>query len=141
MDIEVGSNLYRNSDGTIEIEGVPQIQVARHPSTGALLVNFALFDSNGRMLAKVVDSTLVFNERRAYDLSKTAGSVAVKEAASDKVLLKIEVKSPGIVSFSEGEFHTMKGHLLEVSAKQWKIDKQVKNGLTCDAKGGAVSIG
>lgn len=141
MDIEVGSNLYRNSDGTIEIEGVPQIQVARHPSTGALLVNFALFDSNGRMLAKVVDSTLVFNERRAYDLSKTAGSVAVKEAVSDKVLLKIEVKSPGVVSFSEGEFHTMKGHLLEVSAKQWKIDKQVKNGLTCDAKGGAVSIG
>lgn len=141
MDIEVGSNLYRNSDGTIEIEGVPQIQVARHPSTGALLVNFALFDSNGRMLAKVVDSTLVFNERRAYDLSKTAASVAVKEAASDKVLLKIEVKSPGVVSFSEGEFHTMKGHLLEVSAKQWKIDKRVKNGLTCDAKGGAVSIG
>jgi len=57
------------------------------------------------------------------------------------VLLKIEVKSPGVVSFSEGEFHTMKGHLLEVSAKQWKIDKQVKNGLTCDANGGAVLIG
>ena len=26
MDLEVGSNLYRNTDGTIEIEGVPQIQ-------------------------------------------------------------------------------------------------------------------
>ena len=45
MDVEVGSNLYRNSDGTIEIEGVPQIQVTQHPSTGALLVNFALFDT------------------------------------------------------------------------------------------------
>ncbi len=28
MDIEIGSNLYRNSNGTIEIEGVPQIEVA-----------------------------------------------------------------------------------------------------------------
>jgi len=35
----------------------------------------------------------------------------------------------------------MKGHLLEVSAKEWKIDKQKKSGLTHDAKGGAVSIG
>jgi len=32
MDLEVGSNLYQNTDGTIEIEGVPQIQVALKPS-------------------------------------------------------------------------------------------------------------
>jgi hypothetical protein len=141
MDIEIGSNLYRNSDGTIEVEGVPQIHVARHPSTGALLVSFALFDSNGRMLAKIVDSTLMFNERRAYGVSKTAQSVAVKEAASDKVLLQLDVKTSGVVSLSKGEFHTMKGHLLQVSANDWKIDKQVKSGQTVDAKGGAASIG
>jgi hypothetical protein len=34
----------------------------------------------------------------------------------------------------------MKGHLLEVSAKEWKLDKQVKSGQTVDAKGGAVLI-
>lgn len=141
MDIEVGSNLYRNSDGTIEIEGVPQIQVARHPSTGALLVNFALFDADGRMLAKVVDSTLMFNERRAYDVNKTANSLAVTEAASGKVLLQVEVKLPDVVSFSKGEFHTMKGHLFEVSAKEWKIGKEAKSGQTVDTNGGAVSIG
>ncbi|MBH0181484.1 MAG: hypothetical protein HP490_07375 [Nitrospira sp.] len=140
MDIEVGSNLYRNTDGTIEIEGVPQIEVVRHPSTGALLVNFALFDSIGRMLAKMVDSTLMFNDRRAYEVSKTAESVAVKEIASNKVLLKMEVKSSGVVFFSQGEFHTIKGHLLEVSAKEWKLDKQVKSGQTIDAKGAAVMI-
>jgi len=141
MDVEVGSNLYSNSDGTIEIEGVPQIQVSLHPSTGALLVNFALFDSAGRMLAKVVDSTMMFNERRAYDLTKTAKSLAVKEAASGKILLQLDLKAPNVVSFSKGEFHTTKGHLLEVSAKEWKVDKQKKSGLTHDAKGGAVSIG
>lgn len=141
MDVEVGSNLYRNSDGTIEIEGVPQIQVAQHPSTGALLINFALFDQTGRMLAKVVDSTMMFNERRAYDLTKTPKSVAIKETASGKVLLQFDLKAPNVVSFSKGEFHTVKGHLLQVSAKEWKIDKQQKSGLDQDVKGGAVLIG
>lgn len=141
MDVEVGSNRYRNSDGTIEIEGVPQIQVAQHPTTGALLINFALFDQTGRMLAKVVDSTMMFNERRAYDLTKTPKSVAIKETASGKVLLQIELKDPNVVSFSKGEFHTVKGHLLQVSAKEWKIDKQQKSGLDQDVKGGAVLIG
>ena len=55
MDVEVGSNLYRNSDGTIEIEGVPQIAIALKPSTNTLLINFALFDHAGVMKAKLVD--------------------------------------------------------------------------------------
>ncbi len=84
MDIEIGSNLYKNFNGTIEVEGVPQLQVSRHPSTGALLVNFALFDSNGRMLAKVVDSTLMFNERRAYELAKTDKRLTMKEVDSGR---------------------------------------------------------
>lgn len=141
MDIEIGSNLYRNSNGTIEIEGVPQIQVACHPSTGKLLVNFALFDSNGRMLAKVVDSTLMFNERRAYELTTTNNSMAMKEADSGKILLQFEVKASDVVSFSRGEFHTMKGRLFHVSPTEWKIEKQQKSGLLQDVKGGAVSIG
>ncbi|MBH0201312.1 MAG: hypothetical protein HP496_03160 [Nitrospira sp.] len=137
MDIDIGSNFYRNANGTIEVEGVPQIQLTRHPTTGALLVSFALFDSTGKMLAKVVDSTMMFNERRAYELT----IVAVKETESGKTLLHLEVKAPELVSFSRGEFHSMKGHLLQVSPTEWKIDKQRKSGLTQDAKGGAVSIG
>lgn len=141
MDIEVGSNLYRNSNGTIEIEGVPQIQLARHAATGALLVNFALFDSTGRMLAKLVDSALMFNERRAYEVTKTNSSLTMKEVGSGKILLKIEAKAPDMVSFSQGEFHTIKGRLLQVSSTQWQIDKQQKSGSTQDAQGGSVSIG
>jgi len=141
MDLEVGSNIYRNSDGVIEVEGVPQIQVTQHPSTGALLVNFALFDSSGRMLAKVVDSTMMFNERRAYDLTKTPKSVAIKEAASGKILLQMDLKAPNVVTWTKGEFHTVKGHLLEVTSKEWKIDKQQKSGLNQDTNGGAVLIG
>ena len=141
MDIEIGSNLYRNFNGTIEVEGVPQIHVARHPSTGVLLVNFALFDSNGRMLAKMIDSTMMFNERRAYDVTKTDKSVAIKEAASGKILLQLDAKSAEVVSFSRGEFHTMKGRLLHVSPTEWKLEKQQQSGLTQDTCGGPVSIG
>jgi hypothetical protein len=141
MDVEIGSNVYRNSDGTIEIEGVPQMQLSQHPSNGALLVNFALFDQNGRMLAKVVDSTLMFNERRVYDLAKTSNSLTLKDTTSGKVLLQLDLKAPNTVVFSRGEFHTVKGHLLEVTAKEWKVDKQRKSGLTHDANGGAVTLG
>ncbi|MGE3976729.1 MAG: hypothetical protein AB7F94_04010 [Nitrospira sp.] len=141
MDIEIGSNLYRNSNGTIEVEGVPQIEVTRHPSTGSLLVTCALFDSNGRLLAKMVDSTMMFNDRRAYELTKTNNSVTLKDTESGTILLHFEMKTSDVVSLSKGEFYTMKGRLLHVSPTEWKLEKQQTSGLTRDAEGGAVSIG
>jgi len=140
MNLEVGSNVYRNTDGTIEVEGVPLIQVAQHPSTGAILLNFALFDQTGKMLVKLVDSTIMFNERRAYDVTKTPKTVTLKESNSGKVLLQFDVKAPNVVVFSKGDSHD-EGHLLEVSSKEWKIDKLRASGTTQDASGGAVKLG
>ena len=139
MDLEVGSNLYQNTDGTIENEGVPQIQVAVKPN--ALLINFAVFDANGKMTAKLVDSTLMFNDRRAYEVTKAPSRVTLTHIESRNIVLQMEVKKPDLVAFTKGEFHSVKGHLFEVSPTEWKVDKQRSSGTTQDVQGGAVKIG
>jgi hypothetical protein len=141
MDVEVGSNLYRNTDGMIEIEGVPQIQVALKPTTGDLLVTFALFDAVGKVTAKLVDSTLMINERRAYEVHKTPKSLLLTHPASGMVILQMDVKAPDVVAFTKGEFHTIKGHVIQVSPVEWKIDKLRASGTTHDLKGGSVILG
>ena len=141
MDMEVGSNLYRNTDGMIEIEGIPQIQVALKPTTGALFVNFALFDADGKVTAKLVDSTLMINERRAYEVNKTPKSLLLTHPASGTVVLQLDVTSPDVVAFTKGEFHTIKGHVIQVSSVEWKIDKLRASGTTHDLKGGSVVLG
>ncbi|MEY4704170.1 MAG: hypothetical protein RL042_366 [Nitrospirota bacterium] len=141
MDVEVGSNLYRNTDGTIEVEGIPQIQLALKPTTGALLVNFALFDAGGKVTAKLNDSTLMINEKRAYEVSKTPKSLELIHLASGNIILKMELKAPDLVAFTKGAFHTIKGHLFEVSPTEWKIDKLRASGTTQDLNGGSVVLG
>ena len=141
MDVEVGSNMYHNTDGMIEIEGVPQIQVALKPITGALLVNFALFNAEGKVTAKLNDSTLMINERRAYDVTKTPKSLLLTHVESGTVILQMEVKTPDVVAFTKGEFHTLKGHVIRISSTEWNIDKLRASGTTHDVKGGAVVLG
>ena len=141
MNLEVGTDLFQNTDGTIEIEGVPQIQITLKPSNNGLLINFAMFDESGKMLAKMVDSTLSFNERRAYEVTNSGSQVTLTHVASKNVVLQVEIKKPNVVSFTKGGFHSVKGHLLEVSSTRWKIDKQQSSGTTIDAKGGAAKIG
>ena len=141
MDLEVGSNLYRDTDGMIEIEGVPQIQVALKPATGDLLVTFALFDAGGKVTAKLIDSTLMINERRAYEVNRTPKSLRLTHSASGTVILQLDVKAPGVVAFTKGEFHTMKGHVIHVSPTEWNIDKRRASGVVEDRKGGSVILG
>ncbi len=141
MDVEVGSNVYRNTDGMIEIEGIPQIQITLKPNTGALLVNFALFDVNGKVTAKLNDSTLMINEKRAYDVIKTPKSLLLTHPASGTVVLQMDLKASDVVAFTKGEFHTIKGHVIQVSATEWKIEKLRASGTIQDVKGGSVVLG
>ena len=60
---------------------------------------------------------------------------------SKRVVLQMDVKGPDLVVFSKGGFHSVKGHMVEVSTKEWKVDKQKASGTTQDVKGGSVKIG
>ena len=65
----------------------------------------------------------------------------MKESTTGKVLVQFDVKAPNVITFSQGEVPTIKGHLLEVSAKEWKLDKQRASGVTKDLNGGPITIG
>jgi len=141
MDLEIGSNLYRNTDGTVEIEGVPQMTVVLKKPEGPVLLNFVMFDEVGRVIAKIVDSTMAFNERRAHELEKTQTCLVVKHSESGKVVFQAEVKQPGRVAISQGDFITIKGHRIEILPHEWRVEKTKMSGGDADMNGGAVLLG
>lgn len=141
MDLEIGSNVYRNTDGTVEVEGVPQLTVTLGTPDGPPIVNFVTFDSGGRMTSKMVESTMQFNERRAMDLAKTPAGIKLTHTESGTVVLHVETKSPNYVVVKQANFVTVKGHTLEVSLVDWRVDKRRMSGTDTDVKGGAVAIG
>jgi hypothetical protein len=141
MDLEIGSNVYRDTDGTVEVEGVPQLTVTLQKPEGPPLVNFVTFDETGRLTSKIVDNTMAFNERRAFELHKLPAGLKLTHTESGKVILHVEMKAPNHVVVKQAKFITVKGHTLEVSPTEWKVEKRRMSGGSTDAKGGAVAIG
>jgi predicted methyltransferase len=140
MDVQIGSSLYTNTDGTVEVDGLPQIILSKKPS-GGLLVNFVVYDEVGRVIAKVVDSTMAFNERRAHDVTRTPSGLMITHLDSGKTLLKVEAAGDGPAKITLANFLTVKGHVLEVSPTEWRIDKKRVANQTVDAQGTAAVIG
>ncbi len=141
MDLVIGSNLFKNTNGVVEIEGVQQFNLSVKPSSGHILLNFVLFDQTGRMVAKLVDSTLAFNERRAYEVNKTPTSVELKEIESGAVVIRASRGTDERVTIDRGQFWTIKGHRCTITPAECKIDKHSLSKEETDANGGKSSLG
>ena len=142
MDIEIGTNVYRNTNGTIEVQGVAQIEVKlKMGGASPIRVSYAHFDGTGKMTAKLVESAFAINERRALEVVKSQTELLVKNSETDETVLQMELTAPDVIAIRKAGFFTIKGQKLEVTSEEWRIDKQRSARSTHDAKGGAVAIG
>ena len=139
MDIQIGAHLYRNSNGTIEVEGVPQIDIEPRSSGGFPRVNFALFD-NGKMPAKLTNSTLAINEGQAYALERSPTSLVMRHQESGKEILNMTLEENGRLVISQGEFCTLKGHTLTITPLEWTLEKTTVAEGETDVQGKAVPL-
>lgn len=140
MDIQVGQHVYRNTDGTIEIEGALQIEIELRKGSPPR-VNFAIFDKVGKIPAKLMNSTFTINEGSAYALTKSPTSLSITHQETGTDVLNLEVESENKVVISKGHFHTLKGHDIIITPTEWTIEKTtVKEGET-DMKGKSASLG
>ena len=141
MDIQVGRHVYRNTDGTIEIDGALQIEISLKGSGIPPQVTFAIFNGAGKMPATVQNNNFTINEGSAYSLTKSPTSLVITHSESSTEILNLTVESENKVVISKGNFHTLKGSIINITPDEWTIEKTtVKDGET-DMKGKSASLG
>jgi hypothetical protein len=140
MDVEIGSNVYTNTDGTIEVEGVPQLSLALARPEGPLLINFIMYDDTGKIAVKLVNSAMAFNQRRAYELAKASDGLVLTNTDDGTVILHAQLVQ-GRAVVRQGRFRTIRGHTLDITADEWKVDRLRMSKETKDLGGKSVQIG
>ncbi len=141
MDIQIGQHVYRNTDGTIEIEGALQIEITLRGGGAPPQLNFAIFDAVGKIPGKLMSSNFTVNEGSAYSLSKSPTSLVITHPESGTEVLNIAVESENKVVISKGKFHTLKGHTVIITPEDWTIEKTTVTKGETDMKGKGVSLG
>ncbi len=142
MDVKVGPHWYRNSNGIVEIEGLPQIELQLRKTGGSpVRVNFAIFDNIGKLHAKIEANSLVINQQGAYQLDRVENGLILTNRGDKKRVLAINVTGADQVEIPEGEFYTLKGHLLKITPNEWSVEKTSEKSGETDVKGKAVAVG
>ncbi len=93
------------------------------------------------MPAKLQNNYFSINEGSAYSLTKSQTSLVITHLESSMEILNLTAESGNKVVISKGNFYTLKGHIINITPKEWTIEKTTVQEGETDMKGKAASLG
>lgn len=141
MELNIGSNIIRNTSGVLNVSGKNQIFLEMGERDQQLLVSMDIYDSGARHIAKLKRNSWVFNNNDIYDITTQPLSLKLINTDTNESVVEIKVVDQDKIEIPYGNFYTHTGTLLEITPNHWKIGGLTMSGNTIDSCGSAVGIG
>ena len=151
MELNIGSNIFRNTNGVLALQGKEQIVLEMKPDHTQLLLTMDLYDAEGSHLAHLRRNSWAFNEKNRFQLSTSPVALSLftdpvwlrlTDKETGEMVLEVSVVDKERVHVLRGKFHTHKGKLVEITSHYCRmIGGITKFGDVADVRGGAVVIG
>lgn len=151
MDLTIGSNSFRNTNGVLTIHGKEQIVLEVASESDQILLTMDLYNASGRQVAHLRRNEWKFNvdDRFAFSAAPASPSLyggapwlKLVDKETGETVLEATATDREKVQIIEGKLYTHKGQLLEITSHLCRIAGVVTMfGDTRDVRGGAIVIG
>lgn len=151
MELNIGSNIFRNVDGIIKIEGKEQIVLQIAPEENRLLLTMDLYDTNGQHIAHLRKNVWAFNTKNRFDLQMSPVapslysfpvSLHLKDNETGDVVFTAKLVEKNRLHIPEGRVFSHKGQLLEITPHCYRFPGKPRMfGGVQDLRGGTIAIG
>jgi len=151
LELHIGSNVFRATNGVIKLQGKEQIVLEVRPNPPALLLTMDFYDEHGRRIGHLRRNTL-----SAAGASRFAVSMNTPPDATldDPLTVTVSDRTTGIqvidvylfqrrkIRVTTGNFHTHKGELVSISPHYCRIGAGLTIfGDVIESRGGVAAIG
>ena len=140
MELNIGSNLIRNTSGVLRVQGKEQafLEIG---DDGQLLLTMDVYDSNRNHVAKLRRNAWAFNNKERFEVTTSPKSLQLIDKESGAVVVEVKVLDKGNIQIARGDFYTHMGNRLEITLQYWRIAGITMSDNIIDSCGGAVEIG
>lgn len=151
LELLVGSNVFRTTNGVIKLQGKEQIVLEVQSTPPSLLLTMDFYDEQGQRIGHLRRNQLSIAGAKRYAVSVTAASdatldnpltVTVSDRMTGTAVLEVYLFQWRKIRITNANFHTHKGELVSVSPHYCRIGTGLtKFGDVVECRGEAVSIG
>jgi hypothetical protein len=151
LELRIGSNIFRSTNGVVTIHGKEQLVIEAKPEQGLLLATLDLYNERGTRIAHLRRNVLTVNERGRFTVEVPLGqhlstvapsSVRVMDLQSGDVVLEARMTSDSKVDLAWGKLYSHKGMIVEITPHYCRIDSHTTLfGNIVEARGGPAVLG
>ena len=146
LELRIGSNIFRNTNGVVTIHGKEQLVVELKPELGQLLITLDLYNEQGIRNAHLRRNVLTLNERGRFAVETSHGqtlpAIQLSDLQSGDLALEVHMMSVHRVDLVCGKLFSHKGMPVEITPHYCRIGSHTTLfGEILDMRGGPAILG
>ncbi len=141
MNIQLGTNTLRNTNGTFLAHGKEQIRIEWLEEEKTLALTMGVFMPTGTEVATLKHNVWETNPNDRFQLTSTPEMLKVEDTTLKTVVMEIQKTENNVVNIPSAKFYTSKGTLSEISAEWWRVGNKMElTGIDTDLEGGGIEL-
>lgn len=150
MDLNIGSNIYRNTSGILKIQGREQIVLEIRGEEKPLFLTMDFYDAQGAHLAHLRRNVWAFNYTNRFEIQTSQGPqslftypalVRIIDKETGDTAVEVRLVEKESIHIPHGKFYSHKGQLLEITPHCLRVPGFPSLfGNVLDVRGGPVAI-
>jgi hypothetical protein len=141
MDIELGTNTLRNTNGVFIAHGEEQVHLEWLEEEKKLALSMGVYMPTGTEVARLKRNVWETNPGDRFVLTELPDMVKVEDTTLHTVVMEIHKKDHQKVVIPAAKFYTSKGTLSEVSSEWWRVGNKMElTGIETDLEGGGIEL-
>jgi hypothetical protein len=150
-ELLIGSNVFRNTNGVVKIQGKEQLVLETRPEQGLLLVTIDFYDEGGTQIAHVRRNALVINQAAQFtidihqattDMPSDAPWVRLYGRQSGEIAFEARIVSDNRIQITSGRFYSHVGALVDITPHYCRIGSgRTLFGDVVESRGRTVVLG
>ena len=151
LELHVGSNVFRNTNGVVKLQGKEQLVLETQPDSLALLLTMDLYNEQGTRVGHIRRNRLSAHSAGRFAIDVNAGSetspdpspsVTVIDRTTGHTVFEVCLIQRRKIRITVGNFYTHKGELITVSPHYCRIGTVLTLfGNVAESRGNAAAIG
>lgn len=151
FELLIGSNIFRNTNGVVKIDGKEQLVLESKPEEARLLMTIDLYNEGGSRIAHLRRNVLALNQagqfaaevhRAQSDSPTDAPWVRLTDQRTGEIVLEAIAASENKIQITSGKFYSHKGTLVEITPHYCRIGSGMTLfGDIVETRGGMVVLG
>lgn len=141
MDISIGSNQLRNTNGIFVAQDQDLIKVEHKAEDGGILLSMDLYNPAGSQVAKLERNEWTSNDQDRFELRADPESVTVIDNTLKGVVFLVKKNGEDGIQIPQAKFYLPGGTVSEVTTEQWHVGNKMElKDADVDLQGGGIEI-